>query len=164
MEEISVRLEKTVNVVLTETVFEIGDCKFANRAIIGTFSVMFNNLRHKNKFNDTELKKMYDAYPKRGEVSVDELFENIGGPLKDWYDKHPEQLANTCAIRLSVTLNKSGNTIPAGTGTFKGKDNKNYYTSVSSIRKYLTKIYETPTTLPANHVVRNAIIRQSSCG
>ena len=154
----------TANAVIAGTVSEIGGGKFANGAITGAFSMMFNDLMHKNKFNDAELKKMYDAYPKRGEVSADELFENIGGPLKDWYDKHPEQLANTCAIRLSVALNESGNTIPAGAGTFKGKDNKNYYISVSSMTKYLTKVYETPTTLPANQVVRNAIIWQSSCG
>ena len=119
---------------------------------------------HKNKFTDAELKEIFDAYPKKGEVDPNELFETIGGALKDWYDKEPDKLGNTCAIRLSVALNESGNTIPAISGTFKGKDNKNYFIAVSKITQYLTKKYDAPRTLSNNYKVKNAIIWQSNCG
>ena len=87
-----------------------------------------------------------------------------GGPLKDWYDKNPEALGNTCALRLSVALNESGNPIPAGTGTYKGKDGKNYFISVKNMSNYLTKTFGQPTILQSGQNITNSIIWQSNCG
>ena len=157
-------LKVAANAVIGGTAEELGGGKFANGAITGAFSMLFNDLMHsKDNFTDEELKGIYDAYPKRNEVATDKLYENIGGPLEKWYKDKPGDLANTGAVRLSVALNESGNTIPEAKGTYKGGDEKNYFISVSAMSKYLTKTYGTPATLRSNQSVKNAIIWQSNC-
>ena len=152
--------------VVGGTASAIGGGKFANGAITGAYVMLFNEMKHPKveEIGDDKLKEIYDAYPKRSEKSADEVYEQVGGPLKDWYDTNPEALGNTCAIRLSVALNESGNPIPAVSGTYKGKDNKNYFISVKNMSKYLTNTFGQPTTLQSGQSIGNGIIWQSNCG
>jgi hypothetical protein len=72
----------------------------------------------------------YITYPDSSEVK-----KLIGGAVdEDW-------ITNTCAIRLSRTLNYNGIPVPAGfpgMKTVKGGDGKRYAFRVREIRKWLT--------------------------
>lgn len=65
----------------------------------------------------------------------------IGGLVNlEWID-------NTCAIRISRTLNESGHDIPRrfrGMKTIRGGDNKRYAYRVAELRKYMLHRYGEP--------------------
>jgi hypothetical protein len=146
---------------------ELSGGNFWKVAITGLSVAALNHVAHetdKQRFWDAQLKKMFDAYPKGSEVSASELYEQVGGPLLDWYKENPEALANTCAMRLSVALNEGGFPIPETTGTYKGANNKNYFITVKAMTAYLKTLWGTPQILKPNYVVKNAIIWQSNCG
>lgn len=71
----------------------------------------------------------YEYFPDSAEVK-----KEIGGAVNaDW-------VKNTCAIRLSATLNKNGFPVPgkfAGLATLKGGDGKRYAIRVAEVRKWL---------------------------
>ncbi|MFZ4457074.1 MAG: T6SS effector amidase Tae4 family protein [Bacteroidales bacterium] len=144
----------------------------ATGAIVGLLNHGHNAHQKKmaQHFIDKQLKKIFDAYPKPesfiGEgYSKDELYELIGGPLEDWNNASPDQLTNTCAIRLSYAFNKAGYMIPQIDGaTFKGANDLNYFLRVEDIAGYLTNAFGDPTTLKSNQTIKNAIIWQSDCG
>lgn len=113
------------------------------------------SLQKKYKLTDADLKKIYSNYPK-GEkdspnyVSRDELYKMIGGEIYKDYQKNAytksgkirSAYENTCALRLSYALNKSGFLIPAGTtGAFAGGNNLYYFYKVDQIQPYLMNRY-----------------------
>lgn len=55
---------------------------------------------------------------------------------------------NTCALRMSVGLNKSGFLLPSppsgGAGNIKGDDSRNYWLRVADLKPYLFKIFKNP--------------------
>ena len=77
-------------------------------------------------------------------ISAKDLCANLGGEILTLHDKiiASGRSMNTCAIRLSVALNKSGNTIPYITGkTKKDKDGKNYFTFAGDLNKWMLKTF-----------------------
>ncbi len=126
----------------------------------------FNHEMHKaiqSYITDAQLKKIYKNYPKAEEVTRDQLFEKIGGPLKDWYEKDPDILANTCAIRLSYALNKSGYLIEKSSSTFNGSDGLNYYIAASNMHIHLTKLFGTGILL-GTKTLKNGLYSQKGFG
>ena len=122
---------------------------------VGDIDDDIDNLQKKYKFTDADLKKIYLNYPK-GEkdspnfVSRDELYKMIGGEIYNDYKKNAytksgqirSAYANTCALRLSYALNKSGFLIPAGTpGSYAGAGNLHYFYKVDRIQPYLMNRY-----------------------
>lgn len=86
--------------------------------------------------------QMWDAYPNPGGTSA-EAKKTIGGAVDaDW-------IQNTCVIRLSRSLNESGNPIPKRAGdeiaTLRGGDGKHYAYRVKELTRYLKRRYGKPT-------------------
>ncbi len=55
--------------------------------------------------------------------------------------------SNSCAVRMSYDLNKSGLTIPKGKGTFSGADGKQYFLRVADLQKFITRSLGPPQVL-----------------
>ena len=98
-------LRVTASAVLGGTVEEVGGGKFANGAITGAYSMLFNDMMHP-VFTDRQLKKIYDVYRKDflDFKTPADFYNHIGGPLGEWAEDSPE-FGNTCAARLSRALN-----------------------------------------------------------
>jgi RHS repeat-associated protein len=165
-------LKVASSAVLGGTISEIGGGKFANGAVTGAYSMLFNEAMHR-AFTDRQLKKIYDAYPKPAEngggISREDLYDEIGGEVLDTYlkykdkDGYVESMENTCAIRLSRALNYSGFSIPAGTpNTSKGADGKYYFFNAEKMSNYLSKktVWGSPTFVKAS-AVKNAVVFQT---
>lgn len=95
-----------------------------------------------------------------------ELYAAIGGSLGVWFDevnsKNPNSntFGNTCAARLSFTMNKAGFIIPETAGTWKGANNLNYFINAQYMYNYLVKTYNGSQLVSGNNVL-NAIIAQT---
>lgn len=157
--------------VLGGTISEIGGGKFANGAVTGAYSMLFNEVMHR-AFTDRQLKKIYDAYPKPyeyGGISRENLYDEIGGDVLDIYleykDKegYVESMENTCAIRLSRALNYSGFSIPGGIpDTAMGADGKYYFFNAEKMMNYLsqTKVWASPHFAKISDI-KNAVVFQT---
>lgn len=76
---------------------------------------------------------------------VPSTYALVGGGLLRSYNQDPVSYANTCAMRLSYALNKSGAPIPYERGkTFKGADNLNYFIRVKDMASYMDATYGQP--------------------
>lgn len=151
------------NSVIAGTATELGGGKFANGAITGAFSMMFNDMMHKH-FTDKQLKEIFDVYTDDAEnyKSPASFYEYIGGPLGEWAKKNPEQFQNTCAARLSRALNYGGFEIPKGVaGTYKGGDGKYYFINAKQMESYLSKIWSSPTLQPNDQKIKSGVIFQT---
>lgn len=95
--------EISANAVLSGTVSEIGGGKFANGAITGAFSIMFNDMMHSLQ-QKAQVKKLLREFP---EFKV--LWENYPRDINGKH-AHPssDPYNNQCAIRLAYALKKSG--------------------------------------------------------
>jgi hypothetical protein len=65
----------------------------------------------------------------------------IGGEVD--YELTNKASKNTCAIRLSYSLNYGGSPIPSMSYTFTGKDQKNYILGAATMKSYLISSYGT---------------------
>lgn len=131
------------------------------------------------KLFKTRIQKIWEAYPKKDDYTRDEVYKKIGGYLKSRYDECkalPEtdaryrSLDNTCAVRMSRALNYSGFNIPekkeGNYRTYKGGDGKNYFITVSNIRKYLVEELFVESELKSIDISNNteAIFIENDCG
>lgn len=81
---------------------------------------------------------MKKHYPDKTVASDDLYLHMIGGDAKRFHG-HPAY-ANTCAVRMSYALNRSGlklGTAPSKDGTWKGGDGYNYWIRVADIKSEL---------------------------
>lgn len=106
------------NSILSGTIDEIGGGKFANGAVTGAFSILFNDLSH--SLGTRRAKKIYDEYligSYDGKEWIDalSLAKKIGGEVEQELTKWiaAGNDLNGCALRLSMALNNAGYTIPA---------------------------------------------------
>ena len=152
--------------LLGGVVSEIGGGNFANGAVTGAFSFLFNDLMH-NHFTDAQIKEIYDAYincsikeTNKGYdwININELCRQIGGDIGDI----SESVQNGCAIRLSHALNLSGIKIPNVKGTMKGSGNRNYFLKASVMYKYMKRWYVATVKDPQR--VKNGIVFQHKDG
>jgi hypothetical protein len=142
---------------------------FSQGLLSGIFIGAFNHAAEHSftaYITDKQLKNIYENYPKGDEddpnyVSRDELFKKIGGPLQEWYEKDPSNLSNTCALRLSYALNKSGYLIPKGKSTYQGADGLNYYILASNMKIHLGNILGAGKSLGRKGVLKNALYYQT---
>ncbi|PTQ92463.1 RHS repeat-associated protein [Mucilaginibacter yixingensis] len=82
-------------------------------------------------------------YPTTSNVA--DVYALVGGDLLRSYNQDPVSYGNTCAMRLSYALNKSGATIPYIRGkTFKGSNNLNYFIRVKDMASYMDATYGQP--------------------
>ncbi len=85
--------------------------------------------------------EMWDAYPNPGGTAAAAKAAIGGGADRDW-------IRNTCVIRISRSLNASGNPIPGdrndGLATVEGADGLYYALRVHEFRRYLSRIYGPP--------------------
>lgn len=158
--------EVVVNSILSGTLDELGGGKFANGAITGAFSIMFNDMMHKKHIWDRNLKEIFCNYKKMvsdfgGDVQG--FYDFIGGPLGEWAASAPQFFQNTCATKLSYALNYSGYEIPACTkNTYQGKDGKWYFVNARQMSQYLEKTFILLNKTPIYyHGVKNAIVFQT---
>lgn len=93
----------SANAVLSGTISEICGGKFANGAITGAFSIMFNDMMHSLQ-QKALVKKLLREFP---EFKV--LWENYPHDINGKH-AHPsnDPYNNQCAIRLAYALRKSG--------------------------------------------------------
>lgn len=122
--------------IISGTVSEIGGGKFANGAVTGAFSYLFNEMQH--HFGDRLLKKVYVEYINSMDIPINKLCEKIGGELEPL--KNIKNL-NGCAIRLSYAMNKAGFKIPKSAYTYKGGDGKYYFKLASRMADYMKQWY-----------------------
>ena len=73
-----------------------------------------------------------------------QVYEKIGGKVYQNYLINPTGFENSCALRISYALNKSGALIPHLPGTGSGSDGMWYFYRVSDLSKYLNKTYGKP--------------------
>ena len=81
------------------------------------------------------------------------IWSSIGGHVEknEWVTENGQQVENnSCAVRMSYDLNKSGLTIPKGPGTVSGADGKQYFLRVADLQKFLTKVLGPPQVLHGN--------------
>ncbi len=85
--------------------------------------------------------QIYSSSDSKGRVA-----EVIGGTVaKNINMEPPYGWKNTCAVRMSYILNKSGVAIPALKGqTVTGADGKNYFFRVKDVITYLTQRWGKP--------------------
>lgn len=80
-------------------------------------------------------------------LPAQQIYDEIGGAVKDARVADPIKWNNACALRISVALNKLGITIPVIPGkTLKGKDGKNYIYRVGVLEQFMAKTFGEPTT------------------
>ncbi|MBS3992185.1 MAG: VCBS repeat-containing protein [Bacteroidetes bacterium] len=98
---------------------------------MGSKASSIEDLQRKG-FTEEQIKSIYDNYLKPGDVSVDQLIKKIGGPLEQEYNKkgalYNDLQGNTCALRLSYAMNKSGFSV---NGDWLGGGGLRYYTSAT---------------------------------
>lgn len=129
------------------------------------------------KIRKSRIRKIWEAYPKKNKISREDLYSEVGGYLKTWYDEvkslpktDPKytSLDNTCALRMSRALNYSNNPIPEindkGYKTFKGGDNKNYFITVANIRRYLLEFITKEPEKVDRQSENEVIFIESECG
>ena len=150
---------------------ELTGGNFWQGAGTGAIVAGMNHLGHmvKNKFYDAKLKKMYDVYKKTVDdfPSAQDFYDSIGGPLGDWAAKSPGEFENTCAARLSKSLNYGGFEIPKGTpATYLGGDGKSYFINAKAMSNYLSKntVWGTPRSVSNYLHLKNAVFYQSDFG
>ena len=134
------------NSIFAGTVDELGGGKFANGAITGAFTYLFNEKTHKIRIWFKQLKSIFENYQKMAEDFDDDplgFYTEIGGPLGDWANQCPESFGNTCAAKLSYALNYSGFEIPQNTpNTYLGGDGKKYFINAGKMIEYLKKNFK----------------------
>jgi hypothetical protein len=100
---------------------------------------------------------LWQNYPSHGAFPSDPSLPNsiwatIGGhvQMNEWTkDAGGNRVPNnTCALRMSYTLNLSGYPIPKGNGTVSGKDGSWYFLRVRDLQAFLTTKIGSPTSLP----------------
>lgn len=129
------------------------------------------------KIRKSRIRKIWEAYPKKEKISRDDLYKEVGGYLKTWYDEVkslPEidpkytSLDNTCALRMSRALNYSDNPIPEinekGYKTYKGGDGKNYFITVDNIKKFLLEFISKEPEKVDRQSESEVIFIESECG
>ena len=87
-------------------------------------------------------------YPKdasgTNDMKGDDVYSMVGGDVHAMYQTNPIKYRNACALRISVSLNKSGVVIPDVSGTYKGADGKNYFLGASTLREWMTSYFGAP--------------------
>ena len=133
-----------LNASLAGAIDEIGGGKFANGAITGAFSIMFNDFLHKKHIWDRNLKsifKRYQTLAKNFENDSSGFYEFLGGPLGKWASDSPELFGNTCAAKLSYALNYSGYAIkPHTPNAYLAGDGKWYFINAKAMSNYLENL------------------------
>ena len=134
----------TANAVLSGTVSEIGGGKFANGAVTGAFSVLFNDMMH-SYLTYKNIRDIYNAYLDTSWSPGEEglykkptyrICKEIGGQI----GAMAGEVENSCAIRLSYALNEAGLKIPYIPNiTYKGSNGDNYFIKASAVASYLNK-------------------------
>ena len=72
--------------------------------------------------------------------SAKKVAEMVGGRVADHINDKQNPWKNTCAVRMSYILNKSGLMIPSDPAkTKKGKDGMNYFFRVKDLISFLKK-------------------------
>lgn len=103
--------------------------------------------------NAPHSQKFQDAYLDYNNYSAYDVWKLIGGGLHDSYGDHGtiEDVANTCATRISRGLNYSGAKIPKGSiGANRNYDGKTpgdhlyYIIQARKLRRYLRKAWGAP--------------------
>ncbi len=88
-------------------------------------------------------------YPGHGTYPTDpnspnSIWSLIGGHVEmNARDVHGNA-NNSCAVRMSYALNKSGLSIPKGRGAVSGADGKQYFLRVADLQKFLTRALGQP--------------------
>jgi len=139
-----------------------------------------NHLAHrisaKTTLTEQDIKKIKDVYPSGDPndpnfVHKDKIYEMIGGDIyKDYllngYDSNGNPnsaYSNTCALRLSIALNKAGFVIPKTNGAYSGGKKLNYFYKVNKMEVYLSKNYNF-SQASAGTKIPSSIIIQKNCG
>jgi len=100
---------------------------------------------------------LWQNYPSHGAFPTDpslpnSIWSTIGGhvQMNEWTeDANGNRVPNnTCALRMSYTLNRSGYPIPKGSGAISGADGSWYLLRVKSLQTFLTSTLGAPTSLP----------------
>lgn len=149
-----------VNSVLVGTIDEIGGGKFANGAITGAFSYLFNDVMHGGPFY-RQIKKIYENYI-QDKFGVD-FYISLGGEIAAAASDNPELYQNTCAAKLSDAMNKAGLKIPyVYNQTLKGDNGNNYFLRASDMKSYFERKWGTPQSYNRSRWrLRNCIVYQN---
>ena len=136
----------TANAVLSGSVEELGGGKFANGAVTGAFSMMFNDLMH--SLGSKRIEKIFREYLMASFdetdkwISGSKLAMNVGGEVYESLKDIPAGKLNSCALRLSVALNNAGVSLAYEQGvTLKGADGKNYIVNAAKLYGRLRRIF-----------------------
>ena len=156
--------EIVANSILSGTIDEIGGGKFANGAITGAFSILFNDMMHRGP-RYRQLKKIMDTYRQsKGKYKgPSSFYASLGGEIAVEAQAHPTWFENACAARLSYALNENGISIPYIPGqTMKGSDGKNYFLRAIDMKGFFLRIWGKPRTYSApKYHIKNGIVYQS---
>ena len=136
------------NAIIGGTVSEIGGGKFANGAITGAFSMMFNDLMHHRyiRYTKEKLREIMNYYRDAADLSAESFYQDyLGGEIGEKARQNPEQYNNTCAARLSDALNKSGIIIPnIPDQTYMCKDGSFVFIRAQDMANYFYKAWGKP--------------------
>ena len=148
------------NSILSGTVDEIGGGKFANGAVTGAFSYLFNDMMHGGPFY-RQIKKIYENYV-HDKSGVD-FYKSLGGAIAADAVANPQLYQNTCAAKLSDAMNKAGLKIPyVQNQTSKGANGNNYFLRASDMKAYFERKWGTPKGYHRSHWrLKNCIVYQN---
>jgi hypothetical protein len=95
-----------------------------------------------------------NAFPRNGLgqllADADIVYSYIGGDIGQLRFSDPTHTENTCALKVSRTLNYSGVVIPNIPSTLKGADNKYYFLNSKELNIWMRKTFGIPT--GTNHI------------
>jgi hypothetical protein len=136
---------------LAQWLYDLPDPNAASDEIRYSYNTLVNGIWSPNLIvsNFTNSGKpsfasLWNNYP--GDTySSEDVYKMIGGKVYQNFQANPEAYANSCALRLSDALNKSGNKIPFIKGqTGSGQNGDWYFYKVSDLANYLKSLFGSP--------------------
>ena len=98
----------------------------------------------------------YDAFPKyedgRYITGSENIYKLVGGDVWQLKLNNPDDVVNTCALKVSIALNGAGINIPfiethdGKYGTIEGKDGKYYFLNARSLKDWMVLTFGTDET------------------
>ncbi|MFL5786867.1 MAG: T6SS effector amidase Tae4 family protein, partial [Flavisolibacter sp.] len=123
----------------------------AKNSVVAGDPIDEGNINEDTQLNESSEKQKRPSFSSMNsnymgsKYTADEVYNSIGGNVLKNHISDPDNFSNSCALRLSKALNKSGVKIPNVKGkTLKGADGSYYFFRVSDLKVFLINKFGKP--------------------